>query len=134
VENGQEAMSRTKVTMQDIVNGTPAGQEAVQRALEASVIDQEAVSAKARSQNSREELDQESEQALLLEEAYQLGYHKVKNGCLQEPLKKLNALISKETLKARIDELSMAYDNNQLNTNARIVELQNELNQPKEQE
>lgn len=37
-----------------------------------------------------DEIDRESEQALILEEAYNLGYHKVKNGCLIEPLKKLN--------------------------------------------
>lgn len=39
------------------------------------------------------ELDRESPQALLLEEAYNLGYHKVKNGCLQKPLRELNAHI-----------------------------------------
>jgi len=51
--------------------------------------------------NTVDELDQESEQALLLEEAYQLGYHKVRNGCLQEPLRKLNALIAQAKREAR---------------------------------
>ncbi len=47
------------------------------------------------------ELDQESPQALLLEEAYNLGYHKVKNGCLQKPLKELNAHIDTVCREAR---------------------------------
>ena len=52
------------------------------------------------------ELDQESKQALLLEEAYNLGYYKVKNGCLQVPLKKLNQLIATKEQEARIDEIT----------------------------
>ena len=36
-----------KVSIQDVVNGTPAGKEAVQRAVEASIKDQNAMSAKA---------------------------------------------------------------------------------------
>lgn len=50
------------------------------------------------------ELDQESEQALLLEEVYELGYHKIKNGCLQEPLERLNKLIQQEKNKL-LDQL-----------------------------
>lgn len=48
-------------------------------------------------------LDQESPQALLLEEAYQLGYHKVRDGCLQEPLVKLNDLLKAERNKAKTE-------------------------------
>jgi len=41
-----------KVSIQDVVNGTPAGKEAVQRAVEASIKDQDAMSAKARAMRS----------------------------------------------------------------------------------
>jgi len=47
------------------------------------------------------ELDQESEHALILETAYNLGYHKIKDGCLQEPLKELNKLISSKVNEER---------------------------------
>lgn len=48
-------------------------------------------------------LDQESEQALILEQAYQFGYHKIKDGCLREPLKELNKIIEIEKLRAMIE-------------------------------
>lgn len=90
-----------KVSIQDVVNGTPAGQKAVQRAVEASIKDQDAMSAKAQAiRSDTNELDQESEQALLLEEAYNLGYQKVRNGCLQEVLEKLNLLIATKEQQA----------------------------------
>jgi len=41
-----------KVSIQDVVNGTPAGKEAVQRAVEASIKDQDAMSAKAQAMRS----------------------------------------------------------------------------------
>jgi hypothetical protein len=56
-----------------------------------------------------EQIDQESEQALLLEEAYQLGWHKVRNGCLVEPLKKLNAIIEQREEAAIQETLYEAY-------------------------
>jgi hypothetical protein len=49
------------------------------------------------------EIDMESEQALLLEEAYNLGYHKVKNGCLIPLTEKLERQINALISKARID-------------------------------
>ena len=51
------------------------------------------------------EIDIESEQALLLEEAYNLGYHKVKNGCLIPLTEKLERQINALISKARIADI-----------------------------
>jgi hypothetical protein len=56
-------------------------------------------------------LDQESPQALLLEEAYQYGYHKVKDGCLVKPLIELNHIINDliTTTLTQHDEALLAF-------------------------
>jgi len=65
--------SDTKVSIQDVVNGTPAGQEAVQRALEASIKDQEAMSAKAQAiRSDTNELRQQIGNAMQCDDAEHL--------------------------------------------------------------
>ena len=89
------------------------------------------------SKNEVEEIDQESEQALLLEEAYQLGYYKVKDGCLLKPLSKLNLLLERRETEARIDELTWFDDllidldapHTSVKVEDRITELKASLNQ-----
>lgn len=49
---------------------------------------------------SNNELDHESDYALLLEEAYQLGVFNTKNGCLIPVIEKLQSLINNQTKEA----------------------------------
>lgn len=50
-----------------------------------------------------EDIDFESEHALLLDEAYKLGEYRVKNGCLIPLVKKLDSLISKAQTEAKAE-------------------------------
>ena len=91
-----------KVSIQDVVNGTPAGKEAVQRAVEASIKDQDAMSAKAQAMRSdTNELDEIMEWVKWAADRNEglLDSHK------RHAHTKLQTLIASKEAEARIDEL-----------------------------